>query len=850
MKKHPLDGLDDDIRDHLERETQDNIDRGMTPQDARAAALRKFGNVALVREDARAVWIPVLADQAMQDVRYALRTMRRQPGFTIASVAMLAIGLGLVAGGYTVFNGLFLRGWAVPANDRVFRVEATRVSAPTVGYVSDGVSDGAVDFIRRSATAADYATLRIETFRIAAQPDPRGTHTQGMIVSPDAIDTLGIPMQLGSGFAGPAAAGPRAVMSDGIWRRLFGADPAIVGRTAWIGAQPVTIVGVTARGFDGLGERPLDVVVDTASAVALGKRGSPVRVADGTWCCAQVVGRLRDGWTRAQMQQELQLLVARYRADTGQPPLTVELITTAAGEALRRSRRGNLLVITLTLFGAGFLLVMLLTCANVGNLHLARSLRREREIAVRLSLGASRARVVRQLLTEGLVLAAAAGVCAFAMTASVPYLLAMIEDNAKASMFASDWRVAAFTLAAVVATCLLVSLAPALQTTRIAWRGATPTMSPRTGRVRAVVLAAQIAIASVLVMSATLLARGIGHALAVPADFALHGTTAVRVQTPDGKAIDTRRLAGVASAARANGLPAGLAETTPVSERSGFPTSTRAQGSDVEFRCLVMPFDAAAFGVLDLRLSAGRLASDDGHAREAVVNETLARQMWPRQSALGKTFTLAFDRTTYTVVGVTRDAHLTGPALVEPLVHVPPRGAGLHVLLMKASPALEPRVKAVLASIDPQLTATFTPLSASVKRTLANAKGGAAVAGALGAVALALAIIGVFGVFSYLVEERRQEIGIRLALGASRRQIGAALLRATRGAVAGGLVAGLALSALAGIALRRFLFGMSPADPVSYAAVAAVLAVAALVATAVPIRRALRVDPAVTLRTD
>ena len=795
----------------------------------------------------------MVAEQLIQDVRYALRTMRRQPGFSLAAILMLTIGLGLVAGGYTVFNGLFVRGWAVPENGRVFRASGARVAAPTVAYIPDGFSAGAFEFLRRSAKAADYVALNLENFRIAAQPGPGGAYTAGMVVSTNAIETLRIPMQLGTGFGDRATTDARAVISDGVWRRVFGADPAVVGRTAWISRVPVTIAGVTARGFDGLGERPLDVVLDPASFAALGKTDRDP-LADGTPCCVLLAGRIREGWNHAQVREELQLLTARYRADKGQPPLTVELMSTAPGDALRRGRNGDTLTTTLTLIGAGVLLVLLLTCANVGNLHLARSLRREREIAVRLSLGATRARIVRQLLTEGLLLAAVAGLCAFAMTAGVPYLLALLEDNATATMFASDWRVAGFTLAGVVATCLLVSLAPALQTTRIAWRGATPTMSPRAGRVRGAVQAAQIAIAAVLVLSAMLLVRGISRAVEMPAGFALRTTTAVTLQPPAGKPYDAKRTAAVYPAVTAaghdSGLTFGFAETSPVSAQSGFQTSTSVPGSDVQFRCRVMPLDAAAFGVLDLQLSAGRLASDVRGAGEAVINETLARNMWPGKSALGERFTLSFDRGSYTVVGITRDAHLTSLAAVDPLVHIPPRMGGLQVLLARSSPDLDRRIAAILKSVDPDLRATLTPLSQSVRRTMENAVLGASIAGALGAIALLLAIVGVFGVFSYLVEERRQEIGIRLALGASRLQIGTALLHATRTAIAGGLIAGLALSAAAGIALRRFLFGLSPADPVSYAAVAAVLTIAALVATAFPVRRALRVDPAVTLKTE
>src|SRR5688500_15946937 len=225
------------------------------------------------------------------------------------------------------------------------------------------------------------------------------------------------------------------------------------------------------------------------------------------------------------------------------------------------------MVMAFTLVGAGIVLVLLLTCANVGNLFLARSLRREREIAVRLSLGASRPRVVRQLLTEGLVMAAIAGGTAFLLTLGVPAVMPLVEDNAPTNVLTPDWRVAAFTLAGVVGTCLLVSLAPALQTTRIAWRGATATMSPRTGRIRSLVLAVQIAIAAVLVVSATLLARGIDRALRVPADFALQTTTAVTLRLPANQPnvpgrFDQMRF-DFARAIHASGAPFGIAGTIP-----------------------------------------------------------------------------------------------------------------------------------------------------------------------------------------------------------------------------------------------------------------------------------------------
>ena len=853
MKKQPLADLEADIRDHLERETELNIERGMSPEDARYAALRKFGNVALTREDTRAVWIPVVLEQFVQDVHYALRSLRRYPGFSIAAIAMLTIGLGLVAGGYTVFNGLFIRGWAVPDNAQVFRARAERIAAPTEGFFRDGFSIGAYKYIHANAKRADYVAMTIEFFRVSAETGTGGTHTSGMFVSHNFIETLRIPLQRGTGFGGvPLSTEPRILISDGVWRRLFGADANIVGRTAWLSGVATTIVGVTDRGSDGLGGRPLDVIVDMSSAGMWGPtRSGTIRTSDDATCCVIVAGRLPDGFTRSHAREELDRLTGQYRRSVGQPALSVSLLNTTPGEDIRtRGAAGDVVETVLALIGAGIVLVMLLTCANVGNLYLARSLKRKPEIAVRLSLGASRARVVRQLLTEGFVMAAVAGVCAALMTVGVPMVMRMLENNATATMFASDWRVAAFTMAGVVVTCLLISLAPALQTTRIVWRGATATMTGGTGRMRGVVLAAQIAIAAVLVLSATLLARGIGHAVSAPGDFALRTTTVIELEPPENRAHDRTRndalRASLAQAVRSSTFGVGVAGAPPAGANQ---TSVRSSDSEVEFRCKLLTLTAPAFAVLDLRLATGRFASDDPAAAEAVINETLARQMWPAESALGKTLTISSNRRRYTVVGIARDAHLTSLSEIEPTVHIAPF-TGLPVLLARTTPDLESRIASLVASVDPELGIKLTPLTATVEETLDNARTGASVAAGLGAVALLLAIIGVFGVFSYLVEERRYEIGIRLALGASSAEIGAALFRASQGAVAGGLIAGLTLSAIAGMSLRRFLFGLSPADPVSYLVVSLVLGTAAIIATAIPVARALRVDPAVTLKAE
>jgi putative ABC transport system permease protein len=263
----------------------------------------------------------------------------------------------------------------------------------------------------------------------------------------------------------------------------------------------------------------------------------------------------------------------------------------------------------------------------------------------------------------------------------------------------------------------------------------------------------------------------------------------------------------------------------------------------------VVPVAEAAPQILGLRLAAGRWPSSDPAALEAVVNRTLAEKVWGSDNALGKSLAIFFanDRV-YTVVGVAADAHLTAFDHVAPVVHIAP--LLVPVLVARTATDVDAQLKRLAASVDPELIVTVVPLSQPFEQTLEQARLGAAVAGGLGAVAIALAIFGIFSVFSYLVEERRQEIGVRLALGASRREVGLAMFRATRGAVGGGLVVGLGLAVIAGFVLRGFLFGLSPMDPISYVIVALVLMASAVLATAIPVRRAVRIDPMTALRTE
>ncbi|HET9371490.1 MAG TPA: ABC transporter permease [Vicinamibacterales bacterium] len=848
--RHFEDDLDEEIGTHRSLAADEHARAGAPAADAGSRAMRDLGNVTLAREDSRAVWLPALLQQFVQDARYGFRSLRRERGFTTAAVLMLTLGLGLVAIGFTMYYGLFHRPWNVPDASRVFL--ASVIQPPGPGRVDDGFTYAGFKLLRERAKTADYAVAMPNWHRVSGPEVVESPYVPFVyFVSDGFLETLHAPMQLGTGLGSRASDDDRvAVLTDRSWRNYFNADPNVLGKTVKVFQTDFTVVGVLAPGLDGFGPRRVALFMPLATAPLVRKDSPPSTVVlNEHSCCVSLMGRAREGFTRDQVREELALLTNAERAERGLAPVTVDLFGTAPFDG-RGAPTGMMRVIGL--IAAGVVLVLILTCANVGNLHLARSLRRQREIVVRLSLGASRPRIIRQLLTEGLVLAGLAGALAWLATMAVPALMEL-ADEWPDGMYVSDWRVGALTATLTAIACLIVSLAPALQTTRVSWRGAAATISARTGRTRGVLLAVQIAIAMVLILTATLIARGIHHAATSTSDFAMQTTIAARVSTRDELTRERFNAiwSGLEAAAASSELAIGIADVIPVSNLSGISTSVRPAGTNIDYRADLMPMNARSFAVLQVPLVRGRWASDDSRAREAVINELLAEQIWPGADPIGKAIQIDFDDSTVTIVGVARNAHLRYLGEIRPLVHTPPMRVGMPALLVTDSPDVTQRLAALVQGVDPSLRLVDANSLAHLARsTLDNALLGAATAGALGLVALALAVVGIFGVFSYIIEERRREIGIRLALGAGRRDIRRSIARASRGALVGGVAGGLALSAIVGMALQGLLFGLSPADPISYALVAVLLLAAAIAAMYVPVRRALRTDPAATLRAE
>jgi predicted permease len=576
-------------------------------------------------------------------------------------------------------------------------------------------------------------------------------------------------------------------------------------------------------------------------------------------CCSRLAGRLAPGVTREQARAEMEVLSRQFRAqwhDEGSKTFSLVLSGTAL---LAQPGLKGALVPMIALMFAAVTLVLLLACANVGNLLLARALARQREFAVRLSLGASRSRVIRQLLTEGFVLACGAGILALLVAYPLPeVLLRAVVHEEIPSGIAPDLRVVLFTFGIATLACLLFALAPALKATQQTMDTlATRRDVTRTGRrLRSVLLATQLALSVVLLASASLLARGVQHAARQDAGFQIDHVFVVSLIFP-AQAYDQARARAFVSQLHTalksddGGGAVALANTVPLGNARNM-TGFRLPGEDDKQSRMIQIESVSPeyFAVLRIPIVAGRhLDATDGPGGPITINEAMARRYWPDANPIGQT--ILFGNRRREIVGVVRDAHTTGLDAVEPVYYELTSGGPSTRLLVRSDTSdPTPRVQALVRALDGRVAVQARPLAAYRDESIEASRVAAVTAGVVGVLALLLASVGVFGVFSYVVQERTREIGIRMAIGARAPQVVRLVLCSTAWATLGGVAGGV----LASLVLSRFLtgqlYGVSRLDPIAYAVVATVLTVSAALASWLPARRATRIDPATALRVE
>ncbi len=813
-----------------------------------------MGNITRAREDSRAVWIWPWLESLWQDLRYAVRNLRRSPGFALVALLTLGTAIGLNTSFFTVFNAIALRPWPVKDPARVAQIFSRDPHNPAPD--SSGISVAEYRYFREHARSFSGFSVSLQQ-EVNFGFEPFGRPSRAVLVGGDYFRVLGLQMHLGRGFLpeedrpgtlqgdAPQAV---AVLSFPFWRDHFGSDPAIVGKRVTLNDLGFTVVGVTPEDFTGTadGGMPENVYLPL-SALLLLHPGDPAArqmLTGPDACCRPALGRLTPGASRRQAAAELEVLDKQFAAQSG---LTTHYVFSLTGSALldRPTRRSQAAPILALLF-IGVTLVVLLACANVGNLLVARAGARQKEIEIRRTIGASRGRIVRQLLTEGLLLSLGSVALALPIAYRLPGFIIASTGEAFALHFTPDTTVLAYAIALAVSSCIGFALLPALHGTR--------TSSPRRLPLRNLLLALQAAFSVVLLIGAGLALQGIAHVRQQDPGFRVDGVSVVSFELPahDYEApraaeFDRQLLSGLSGQ-----HIFGITALEPLSNGRWLADFRLAGQPENAARSVVHhEVTAGYFDLLRIPILAGRnlepqdFEPADRDTGAILVNESLARAYFNGESPLGRG-AVSVGGHPRTIVGLVRDAYTEGLDRAVPIVYVPFSATYIPKVLIPPSEA--PFVAALAKQIEPDARIQGVPLQASVDRWFRVAQIGAEIAGMLGVYALILATVGMSGVFAYVVQQRAKEIGIRVALGARPGQVIRLVLAESSRAVIAGLAFGLVIALFASRLMRNLLYGVSPLNPVAYLSVACLFAIAALAASYAPARRASRVDPLQALR--
>jgi len=784
-------------------------------------------------------------DGWLKDLRYAASSLVARPGFTAMALLALVVGIALNVGVFTAINSLLTRPWNVPEPERVVNAYAFN---PKAGPGYWGFPLAGVRFLNDNSRTIEGAFAeRTDRARVIA--NGLEVSTRASYVTANFFDVLDVGIDAGRAFRpeenSPASPVAVAVISHWLWTERYGRDPLAIGQTMTVQGIPFTVIGVAAEGFAGTSEDRTDVWVPLAT-LQFTYSTAPSRTRaffdDPAYCCSAVAARLRTGVSLEQATAEWNTLYGEYLRELGVEPVEIVLTGTAM---LDHPQRRQQIAAPFTLVFVTFGGVLLLACANVTNLLLARAAARQSEIAVRMAIGAGRRRIMRQLLTEAGVLALAAAALSLPLAYVLPSaaLRLMGQSLPTGLSLAPDANVLLYALGIAVVCTLAFGLAPALQTTRldpiaaIKGRGAT---TGRKTRLRGLALGAQVAVSTALLVAAGLLLRGVDYARDVDFGFRIDGVSAVAVTLPpNAYAPEAEAQLYDTVVARLDSTePVGISYRMPLGERQEFTGAACVPGFVRTY--MVTP---GFFDVLGIPVVEGRnMVAADTQRNAVVVNETFARLCSPGQSMAGQTQDIGGRQ--LEIAGVVRDAQLHGTGGVDPIVFMPfAPGPERGEAVLLTPTALAERAAAIVRGIDSRATAEVVTMREQVERWLGDSRGLARMAGTIGFLALLLAAVGVYGVFSYYVEQRRREIGVRIALGAKSRQVVWLVVRENAAALVGGLAAGLLLAVGESLVLRSELNGMSPADPFAYVGVLLVMLVTGVAACIVPARRAARTEP-------
>jgi predicted permease len=866
--------IHDEAQHYLDQSIAEHIARGLSPAEARRAAQVETGNLTGVRETVRASLWENTVSTLVTDTRYALRMLRRSPVFTIVVVLVISLGIGAVTTIFSAANAFLFK--PLPGASDPSRL----VGIDRIETVSPGGAQATYPyytFLRDRARTLTGVAAWAKTDLTITVGDA-GHTVYGNLVSGNFFSVLGVRPALGRFFVPEEDATPLThpviVVSHEFWRGAFGGDSSAIGRTVHVNGAAFTVIGVAPPGFRGV-FTPL--VTSAWVPLMMQPRIRPKRSLESvsmSWLWT--FGRLADGVSRETARQELLALTAARIAQGVEPEWLrknngIRLIGLTG---LPDDARKAMLAFTGVLLGVSFL-VLLIASVNVAAMLSARAVARQHEMAIRVALGAGRLRLVRQLLTESVVLFAlgAAGGLAFALGATWLLERIPLPDSVPLSLdLAPDGRVFAFALLVSLATGLVFGLAPALRAARqdvtSRLRNDARTGDGRRSVTGNVLIVGQLALSLVLLVSAGLLLRALDRGSRVETGYAMDGvaTTMLKAESwgyDDAKARMFYRtlrervaaLPGVTDVSYANGLPLQMDNVNARIQLDDAPVPSGAEGEG-GIRVNMSVVDAGYFATLKIPVMAGRefvRRDDDAAPMVAVVNETMARRHWPRGSAVGHTFLSTGKR--FTIVGVARDAKYSSLTEETPeAVYFAIDQSVLddHVLLVRAAggaSTVAAAIQEAVHALDPGLPRpAVIALRQATSIALLPQRVAAAVTGSLGLLGLLLAAAGLYGIISYSVSRRAREIGVRMALGARRIDVERMVVRSGMRLAATGVAIGLVLALGASRLLVAFLYGVSPLDLPTFIATSSLFVFVAFVASYLPARRAAAADPLVALR--
>ena len=885
------DDINEEIRAHLDMATTDRIERGTPPDQAAADARREFGNISQVQEATWDAWGNRWLERLAQDLRYAARTLRRNPGFAIVAIVSLALGIGANTALFQVVNAVRLR--SLPVADPASLIH---VHLPDMSEVR-----GARQTWRPAVTYPIWQQIQTrqqafdglfawgtDGFNLASGGEVR--NASGLWVSGDFFTVLGVSAVAGRTL-GPTddntGCPARAVLGYGFWQRQFGGDPAAVGRTVTLNSRPVEIVGVAPASFFGLEVgRSFDVALPICADPVLADEGNG-RLGSGTTWWLTVFGRPKPGWTADRITAHLAAispdlfkaaLPPTYPSVSVDSFLKFRLVADPAGTGVSGLREAYASPLWLLLGIAG--LVLVIACANLTNLLLARATARSREIATRLSLGASRGRIVRQLLTESLLLAAIGAACGVMLaTVLSDLLVAFLNRGGDLNLpLGVDWRVLGFAAALATTTCVLFGLAPAVKATRVSpdavirAAGRSNTAGRETIGLRQALVVAQVALSLALLFGSFLFARSLGKVMAVDPGFrsdgiVVSGLSFEKAAIPMERRHEFRRelvervraIPGVQSAASLSIVPLSGNSTG----NTFWPSADRGRRINSRGNSTGPGY----FSTMGIPIVGGRDFEDGDTVSStlvAIVSEAFAAALPQGTPVIGTRITREQTPTTpemtFEIVGVVRDSKYfelkedTGPVVYLAQAQAARTSTFARIVTRSSLPpaAVTAAITAATAQVDPRITINHSVLTTRIWDTLLPDRLLALLSAGFAALAAILTIVGLYGLVAYTVTRRTNEIGVRIALGATRSAVTMLMVRDIGLMLIAGTALGIALAVAGGraAAAAALLFVVQPYDPVALGVAVASLALIGVAATVGPARRASRIEPVVALRAE